>query len=83
MNLLEQQGFDIVPGCLQASEVAAVAVALDHAPLHRSRAGVRNVLQFDSVRKLALDQSIVKFARAVLGQQALPFRATLFDKSPD
>ncbi len=83
MNLVEQQGFEIVPECLQASDVEDLTAAIEHAPLHRSRAGVRNVLQIDAVRKLALDGSILKFARAVLGEQALPFRATLFDKSPD
>ena len=83
MNLLEQQGFEIVPDCLQASDVEDLTAAIEHAPLHRSRAGMRNVLQIEAVRRLALDRSILKLARTVLGEQALPFRATLFDKSPD
>lgn len=83
MSTLEQQGFEIVPDCLQLSDVDAVTVVLDHAPLHRSRAGMRNVLQVEAVHRMALEPSILKFARSDLGQQALPFRATLFDKSPD
>lgn len=83
MNYLEQQGFEIVPDFLRASDVEDLTVTLEHAPLHRSRAGARNVLQIEAVRRLALNHSILKFARNALGQQALPFRATLFDKSPD
>lgn len=83
MSTLEQRGFEILPECLQKSDVEALAIALDQAPLHRSRAGMRNALQIDAVRQLALDPSILKFSREALGEQALPFRATLFDKSPD
>lgn len=83
MSNLEEQGFEIISGHLTPSDVDDVTLALDQAPLHRSRAGMRNVLQIDAVRKLALGESILKFARAALGEQALPFRATLFDKSPD
>jgi len=83
MNTLEQQGFEIVPNCLQPSDVDALTVALDHSSLHRSRAGIRNVLQLEAVRSLALDLLLLNFARTALGSKALPFRATLFDKSSD
>lgn len=82
MNTLEQDGFEIVPHCLQGSDVDALAVALSQASMRRSRAGMRNALQVEAVRKLALDPSLLKLARSALGQQALPFCGTLFDKSP-
>ena len=83
MKSLENQGFEIIPDCLQACDVGIIAAALDKSPLHRSRAGMRNALQIDAVRRLALDPSVLKLVRSELGPQALPFRATLFDKSPD
>lgn len=83
MNTLERDGFEIIPHCLRISDVKALSAALDSAPLHRSRAGMRNVLQLEAVRSLALDPLLLNFGRSALGEQALPFRATLFDKSPD
>jgi len=83
MNSLEPQGFEIVPDCLQPSVVNALIAAFDHASLHRSRAGMRNALQLETVRSLALDPLLLNFAKGALGSQAFPFRATLFDKSPD
>ena len=83
MSLLEQQGFEIASEFLPASDVEALAVALDHSAVRRSRAGMRNVLQIEAVHSLALGPSVLKFARTALGEQALPFRATLFDKSRD
>lgn len=83
MNTLERDGFEIIPHCLRISDVNALSAALDSAPLHRSRAGMRNVLQLEAVRSLALDPLLLNFGRSALGEQALPFRATLFDKSPD
>jgi ectoine hydroxylase-related dioxygenase (phytanoyl-CoA dioxygenase family) len=83
MNILEQQGFEILPDCLSAADINALIAALDGASIHRSRAGMRNVLQLEAVLSLALDPLLLKFATSALGEQALPFRATLFDKSPD
>jgi len=51
-------------------------------PLPRSRAGVRHAMKHLSVAAIAGDQ-LLEMAKAVLGTRAFPFRATLFDKSPD
>jgi len=50
--------------------------------LPRSRAGVRHAMKFPAVAALAQDARLMGIARAVLGGEAFPFRATLFDKSP-
>jgi ectoine hydroxylase-related dioxygenase (phytanoyl-CoA dioxygenase family) len=47
-----------------------------------SRAGARHVLGNQTVAKLAKDPRLMEIARQVLGAEAGPFRATLFDKSP-
>lgn len=83
MKSLERDGFEIAPDCLPLSTVNALTAALENSPLHRSRAGMRNVLQLEAVRALALDPLPLNLAKASLGLQALPFRATLFDKSSD
>jgi len=44
--------------------------------------GARHILSIGAVRKIADDTRVLELARAVLGPRALPFRATLFDKSP-
>lgn len=43
---------------------------------------MRNAIQIDAVRSLALGSSLMSFASEGLGDRAIPFRATLFDKSP-
>lgn len=49
----------------------------------RSKAGFRHAMQFESVRDIASSRSMMECACEVLGPQAFPFRATIFDKSPD
>ena len=49
--------------------------------LPRSRAGARHLLSDPAVKLLASDSRLVAMARAGLGGSAVPFRATLFEKS--
>ena len=51
--------------------------------MHRSRAGIRHLISNPAVAELANDSRLLGIARCVLGHDAFPFRATLFDKSPD
>jgi len=46
-----------------------------------SRAGIRHALRLASVARIAGDRALIDLARSVLGANAFPFRATLFDKS--
>jgi ectoine hydroxylase-related dioxygenase (phytanoyl-CoA dioxygenase family) len=48
-----------------------------------SRAGLRHAMIFGAVRFIAHYRPIKQLACDVLGPQAFPFRATIFDKSPD
>lgn len=56
---------------------------LSAAALSRSRAGARHVLRQPIVTQIAEDKRMLQLAQLVLGDSAFPFRATLFDKSPD
>lgn len=76
------QGFEIIADVFTRKEVGDLKEELHAAPLPRSRAGARHVLGNVSVGKLATDTTLMEIAHQLLGAEARPFRATLFDKSP-
>lgn len=76
-------GFSIHPGIFAGDEIAAFAATLESESLDRTRAGARHLLRFPAVLGLAEDPRLIAIARNLLGGDAHPFRATLFDKSPD
>jgi len=82
MRSLQEQGFELVPDLFSRESMLSLADSIERSAVHRIRAGVRNALQIDSVRDLAYDPILFGLVKEVLGQQAVAFRATLFDKSP-
>jgi ectoine hydroxylase-related dioxygenase (phytanoyl-CoA dioxygenase family) len=80
---LALQGFAIFPVVFADQEISAVVEEFDAMSVARSRAGVRHCLRSKSVRRIAEDLRLLTVVRQVLGPDALPFRATLFDKSPN
>jgi ectoine hydroxylase-related dioxygenase (phytanoyl-CoA dioxygenase family) len=54
----------------------------DLSPLPRSRAGARHLMSQPLVRAIAHDDRLLTIAQSAVGPNAVPFRATLFDKSP-
>ena len=81
MGFVDQQGFEIVLNVVSPQEIHSVAESISTSSISRSRAGMRHALQVSTVRSLAESETLVKLAGQCLGQGALPFRATLFDKS--
>lgn len=75
-------GFQIIEQALRATDLDSLRHKLERSDLKRSRAGVRHALKHACVAKVAEDPRVLSLARDVLGDQAFPFRATLFDKSP-
>ena len=82
LSLIEEQGFAILSGVFSAPEMRQIVNDLDHSALRRSRAGVRHILGHPAIATLARDPRLLGIAQEILGSGALPFRATLFDKSP-
>ena len=80
--LIEADGFAVVEPVLDTGEVDATLGSLARTPLTRSRAGARHVMRHPVVADLASDPRLLRIVRGVLGPEALPYRATLFDKSP-
>src|SRR6267143_1808393 len=79
---IETQGFAIIPDVVSEVSVSVLLERLHGAHLHRSRAGIRHALQHPPVMEIAQDPRLLAIARGILGNSAIPFRATLFDKSP-
>ena len=83
MSFLQRDGFEIIPKLVPDKTIVEICVSLDGASSARSRAGLRNALRVPVVHALAMDERLVALARHALGDGAIPFRATLFDKSPE
>lgn len=74
-------GFAVLPNVFSTDEMEEVIGSLDALTLRRSKAGVRHALAHPSVAQLASDARLLEVARENLGGSAIPFKATLFDKS--
>jgi len=72
-------GYSIVPNVLTDAECDSLLSALSN--MQRGRAGVRHLMRNSAVAALAVDQRLLEIARPLLGTHAVPFRATLFEKS--
>ena len=77
------EGFAVIPNILSEDEIGALAGELERSDLPRSRAGVRHAMRLVAVGALARGQRLLGFAQGVLGGETIPFRATLFAKSPE
>jgi ectoine hydroxylase-related dioxygenase (phytanoyl-CoA dioxygenase family) len=82
VELIEEQGFAVIPKVLDRKEVDRLFGELGRADLPRSRAGVRHAMKLPAVAELAGSATLLGIAQQILGGGAFPFRATLFDKSP-
>jgi len=80
---IEEMGFGIVPNLFSPENVNQLLTELKASCRQRSRAGMRHALGIQPVAAFARQQRMLELARRVLGTDAFPFRATLFDKSPD
>jgi ectoine hydroxylase-related dioxygenase (phytanoyl-CoA dioxygenase family) len=79
---IEENGFAILPGFFSQKYLDRLLQEINELAPPRSRAGVRHALGLAPVAELARQPQMIDLAREVLGPDAFPFRATLFDKSP-
>ena len=80
---VEQDGYCIVEGVFSNAECLEFLKALSASSSARSRAGIRHLLSSPAIALLANDERLLRIASAAMGQEPVPFRATLFDKSGD
>ncbi len=81
-GLIEDQGFAVIDDLLGFNEVEELLAKLRNVPLPRGRAGLRHARRHPAIAALAKNSQLLGIAQEVLGGEAIPFRATLFDKSP-
>jgi len=80
---IEEQGYAILPHVVSLDSIDRIADEISRSAAQRGRAGVRHAMHLALVAKVASSSEIMTLACQVLGPQAYPFRATIFDKSPD
>lgn len=81
-DAVNSEGYAIIPDAIEIDKLAAVADDLVRGDDKRSRAGIRHAMRFESVTQIARNPKIIGIAQEILGGDAVPFRATIFDKSP-
>jgi hypothetical protein len=74
-------GYSITEQVFDRREMARIREALVGAELVRTKAGARHILRVPAIRALATHPALVNLAAMFVGTAAIPFRATLFDKS--
>lgn len=79
---LDEAGFWIEEGVFSASVCERLAEELSLPHAWRGRAGARNLMGHPAVASIASDRRLVEIARrALCKDEAVPYRATLFEKS--
>jgi ectoine hydroxylase-related dioxygenase (phytanoyl-CoA dioxygenase family) len=82
LKLISEKGFAIIPNVVEQNEIGELLADLNSSNFPRSRAGLRHAMRLSTVAHIARSAQLLGIAQGVLGKEALPFRATLFDKSP-
>jgi ectoine hydroxylase-related dioxygenase (phytanoyl-CoA dioxygenase family) len=82
LNVTED-GYAIIPSTLSPEDVERFVPALQNLSGHRGRAGARHLLSSPAVAELANAPQLLRIAKAILGDDAFAFRATLFDKNAE
>ncbi len=80
-SAIQKDGFAIIPGVLSDREADQLVDEVSVADVRRSRAGIRHALGVAPFAELARHPDVLELARSVLGPTAIPFHATLFEKS--
>jgi Phytanoyl-CoA dioxygenase (PhyH) len=80
---IENLGFAIIPDLIPMNEVFDLSGVFSQESLRRSRAGVRHAMKIPSVATFASGSKLLGIAKDIPGGEAVPFRATLFDKSAE
>ena len=78
---MKDLGFWIEENVLSDHECDELIAALSLNPQPRGRAGARHLMNNPAVASVASDPRLLRIARRSLGDRAVPYRATLFEKS--
>jgi ectoine hydroxylase-related dioxygenase (phytanoyl-CoA dioxygenase family) len=81
--MVKQHGYGLIPCVFGPDEVSTIQEELSRTSLARTRAGVRHAMSSTCVARIAQDSRMLQLARSVLGEGAIGFRATIFEKTPE
>jgi hypothetical protein len=81
-NACESNGFEILSDAISSTEITSLCNSLKDFTQSHSRAGIRHAMRHPAIARLSNSTALMRIAERILGGTALPFRATLFDKSP-
>ena len=76
---MQNRGFEIIEGVVSAGDCDALLGTLSASK--RGRAGARHLMTHPEVRSFGRRQDLLAIARRHVGPGAVPYRATLFEKS--
>jgi hypothetical protein len=80
---VDADGFATIPDVISAEGIARLLKEIAKKPLPRSRAGFRHAMRHETIAAFVRQPKLAGLATEILGAAAIPFRATLFDKSPN
>lgn len=78
---MQDYGYSIVENVFTDSEIDRLITNLVLTNLKTGRAGARHLMSSPIVDTLAKDIRMLNIAQQILGDNVIPYRATLFDKS--
>jgi ectoine hydroxylase-related dioxygenase (phytanoyl-CoA dioxygenase family) len=78
---MADSGYSIERSVLSSQDCDDLIAALSNPAIRVGRAGARHLMSISEVTALATDARLLAIARSWLGEGAIPFRATLFEKS--
>jgi ectoine hydroxylase-related dioxygenase (phytanoyl-CoA dioxygenase family) len=79
---MAEAGYVIHQDVLSSKEIDRLLDSLASSrSMRRSRAGSRHLMSEPAVRQIASDHRMIRLASDALGAEALPYRATLFEKT--
>jgi ectoine hydroxylase-related dioxygenase (phytanoyl-CoA dioxygenase family) len=81
VDFVDSSGFWIEDNVFSDRECDNLIEAVSLSLQRRSRAGARHLMSVPAIEAAAKDERLLRIARRALGDGAVPFRATLFDKS--
>src|SRR5215510_4134656 len=81
VDFIDRSGFWIEDNIFSDAECDDLIEAAPLGLQGRSRAGARHLMAIPAIEAAAKDERSLRIARRALGDGAVPFRATLFDKS--
>jgi hypothetical protein len=80
---IARDGYAITERVLSDHECSSLLRLIEPSNVGRSRAGARHLMSSPVVADLSRDDRLLRLAVTALNREAVPFRATLFDKSDD